>query len=63
MGWHAFQRGKALDMLPEGSAISTILHAGGWKSSSVLHYYLAPDDFQQRLAHIGTIESLDREES
>ena len=62
MGWHAFRRGRASDMLSEGSAISTILQAGGWKSSSVLHF-LALDDIQQRLAHIGTIDASDSEES
>ncbi len=61
MGWHAFRRGKASDMLIEGSPISTILQAGGWKSSSVLNY-LVLVEVQQRIASIATVDGSDSEE-
>ena len=49
MGWHAFRRGRATDLMREGSPISTILQLGGWKSPAVLSY-LVREEIDQRVA-------------
>ena len=38
VGWHAFRRGMATDMIESGSTVSFILRAGGWRSSAFLKY-------------------------
>ncbi len=60
VGWHGFRRGRANDLLGEGQPISTVLRAGGWRSSAVLAYLLT-DELQARLAAITTIEQSDSE--
>ena len=37
-GWHAFRRGMAQDLLDAGSTLTTIMRAGGWRSSAFLRY-------------------------
>ena len=60
VGWHGFRRGRANDLLGEGHSISTILRAGGWRSSAILAYLLT-DELQARMAAITTIEQSDSE--
>ena len=43
VGWHAFRRGHAQDMLASGTTLSQILTAGGWKSMSFLAYLCRKD--------------------
>ncbi len=47
VGSHAFRRGATQDMVTSGTALSTILRLGGWRSASVLHY-MAIDDLENR---------------
>ena len=43
LGWHAFRRGMARDMLASGATLSQLLRAGGWKSSAFLRYLCRRD--------------------
>ena len=47
LGSHAFRRGATQDMVNTGTALSTILRMGGWRSASVLHD-MAIDDLENR---------------
>ena len=58
VSWHGFRRGKASDMLAGGTAISTILAAGGWKSPAILRYLVA-EELDHRVAAITTIDDSD----
>ena len=61
MGWHAFRRGKASDVMHFGSSISEICLMGGWRSAAVLRY-IAVDDLTKRVAAIKLIEASDSED-
>ena len=49
VGWHAFRRGRAQDMLSSGSTLAQILVAGGWKSAAFLSY-LRTRDIDERMS-------------
>ena len=58
VGWHGFRRGRANDLLADGTSISVILAAGGWKSPAILAYLMI-DELHRRVAGIHTIEQSD----
>ena len=60
MGWHAFRRGGASDMLSDGDPISAILKAGGWKGPAALTY-LARSELDRRLELIRAVDASDSE--
>ena len=43
LGWHAFRRGMASDLLNSGGSLSQILYAGGWRSGAFLRYVARRD--------------------
>ena len=43
VGWHSLRRGMARDLLDSGATLSTILRAGGWRSSAFLRYLCRKD--------------------
>ena len=43
LGWHAFRRGMASDLLNSGGSLSQILYAGGWRSGAFLRYLARRD--------------------
>ncbi len=49
VGWHAFRRGAARDMLNSGCSLAQILEAGGWRSAAFLRY-LSRRDIDARVA-------------
>ena len=58
MGWHAFRRGSASDMLADGEPISAILRAGGWKGPAALTY-LARSELDKKLELIQEVDASD----
>jgi len=40
VGWHAFRRGMAADLVKAGTPLAQVLTSGGWKSSAFLRYVL-----------------------
>ena len=58
MGWHAFRRGNASDLLADGEPISTILQAGGWKGPAALTY-LARSELEKKVDLIKEVEASD----
>ena len=58
IGLHSFRRGRASDLLAEGTSIGTLLMLGGWKSPAILSY-LAVNDLENRLGAIAVIEDSD----
>ena len=58
MGWHAFRRGSASDLLADGEPISAILKAGGWKGPAALAY-LARSELDRRLELIKEVDASD----
>ena len=61
LGWRAFRRGGASDLLADGSPFSMILAAGGWKGPAALTY-LAKSELDRRIDLIRTIDASDSEE-
>ena len=58
VGWHSFRRGRASDMFPQGSPISSILQAGGWKSPAVLRY-LVMSEIDARMMGMAAVDDSD----
>ena len=58
IGFHAFRRGRASDLLAEGTSIGALLQLGGWRSPAILSYF-AVNDLENRLGAIHVIEDSD----
>ena len=60
VGWHAFRRGRASDMLRSGDSLAQILTAGGWRSCAFLKY-ITDKELDSRVALNTTLAMSDSE--